>query len=281
MGEVRAMDPAIADMPRGGPNASWLDRRLQTDVLEYTDRYDVPDEVKQTVIGALDRVGARTGQHEENARTALGVVSDIPNPRILELGAGHGMLSAKIVELHPTATVTISDLDPTSVATIAAGDLGAHSRVRTKVVDASAIDADDGSYDLVVFAAAFHHLAPSVAVRAIAEATRVGRRFLVIDIKRLSPPLLILTQLMIAPLATIAIAVRPSFRHVVHDGFISSLRVYSRSAFVALGKAADPHMRIEFLPTAVRFGPHMGSLVFSRPDTNSTPAGASRHEEHE
>ncbi|NTY61934.1 class I SAM-dependent methyltransferase [Mycolicibacterium sphagni] len=275
------MDPAIADMPRGGPNASWLDRRLQTDVLEYTDRYDVPDEVKQTVIGALDRVGARTGQHEENARTALGVVSDIPNPRILELGAGHGMLSAKIVELHPTATVTISDLDPTSVATIAAGDLGAHSRVRTKVVDASAIDADDGSYDLVVFAAAFHHLAPSVAVRAIAEATRVGRRFLVIDIKRLSPPLLILTQLMIAPLATIAIAVRPSFRHVVHDGFISSLRVYSRSAFVALGKAADPHMRIEFLPTAVRFGPHMGSLVFSRPDTNSTPAGASRHEEHE
>ncbi|MFL6085628.1 MAG: class I SAM-dependent methyltransferase [Mycobacterium sp.] len=267
MGQAKAtaVDPAVARMPRGGPNASWLDRRLQTGALEYTDRYDVPDEVKQTVIGALDRVGTRTGQHEKNARTALDVVADISNPRILELGAGHGKLSAKILELHPTAAVTVSDLDATSVATIAAGDLGAHPRVCTQVVDASAIGADDDSYDLVVFAAAFHHLPPAAAVRAIAEATRVGRRFLVIDIKRSSPLQLILTQLMVTPLAAIAMSVRPSFRHVIHDGFISSLRAYSHSAFVALGKAVDPQMRIEALPRPIRFGPGMASLVFSRP----------------
>jgi hypothetical protein len=46
MGEAMAVDPSMAQMPRGGPNASWLDRRLQTDALEYTDRYDIPDEVK-------------------------------------------------------------------------------------------------------------------------------------------------------------------------------------------------------------------------------------------
>ncbi|MDT5357603.1 MAG: hypothetical protein QOJ56_6135, partial [Mycobacterium sp.] len=33
------VDPVIARMPRGGPGASWLDRRLQTDALEYTDLY--------------------------------------------------------------------------------------------------------------------------------------------------------------------------------------------------------------------------------------------------
>jgi hypothetical protein len=27
MGEVVAADPVIAGMPRGGPNASWLDRQ--------------------------------------------------------------------------------------------------------------------------------------------------------------------------------------------------------------------------------------------------------------
>lgn len=107
--------------PRGGPDASWLDRRFQTDALEYLDRDDVPDEVKQKIIGVLDRVGTLTNLHEKYARIALKLVSDIPNPRILELGAGHGKLSAKILELHPTATVTISDLDPTSVANIAAG----------------------------------------------------------------------------------------------------------------------------------------------------------------
>ena len=207
MGEAMAMDPVIAQMPRGGPTASWLDRRLQTDALEYTDRYDIPDEVKQTVITALDRVGSRTGQHEKHARMALDVVADIPNPR-----------------------------------------------VRTQVVDATAIAADNHTYDLVVFAQAFHHLPPATAVRAIAEATRVGRRFLVIDLKRPSPLGLILTQLLVAPLAAVALLVRPSFRRIMHDGFISALRAYSHSAFLALAKAADPQMHIEFLPTAARFG---------------------------
>lgn len=67
MDEVVVLDAVMASMPRGGPNASWLDRRLQTGALEYTDRYDVAYEVKQ----------------EENARTAVGVVADISHPRIL------------------------------------------------------------------------------------------------------------------------------------------------------------------------------------------------------
>ncbi|MCP2315999.1 hypothetical protein APR12_001332 [Nocardia amikacinitolerans] len=58
---------------------------------------------------------------------------------------------------------TVSDLDPTSVANIAAGELGAPPRVRTQVVDATAIDAPDDSY--VVFSMSFHHLPPSRWVR--------------------------------------------------------------------------------------------------------------------
>jgi SAM-dependent methyltransferase len=259
MGETTAVDPAIAKMPRGGPNASWLDRRLQTDAQEYTDRYDIPDEVKQKVITALDWVGTRTGQHEKNARIALQLVASTPNPCILELGAGHGKLSAKILDLHPTATVTISDLDPTSVAKISADELGANPRVRTQVVDATAIDAADGSYDLVVFAQAFHHLPPATAYRAIAEATRVGKRFLVIDLKRRSPLGLFLTPLVMAPVALV-----PQLRPLMHDGFISGLRAYSSPAFVALGQAADPQMRIEFLPSTSWFGPTSNVVVFSR-----------------
>lgn len=36
MGEAITVDPVIAQMPRGGPDASWLDRRLQTDALELS-----------------------------------------------------------------------------------------------------------------------------------------------------------------------------------------------------------------------------------------------------
>jgi SAM-dependent methyltransferase len=259
------IDQRIATMPRGGPEASWLDRRFQTNALEYLDRDDVPDEVKQKVIGMLERLGTLTNEHERLARIALKVVADVPNPRILELGAGHGKLSAKIVELHPTATVTVSDLDPTSVANIAATELGANPRVRTQVIDATAIDAADESYDLVVFARAFHHLPPAVAWRAIAEATRVGKRFLVIDLKRPSPLRTLLFPAMALPI-NLAFVPWSSIRPGLHDGFISALRAYSTSAFRALASAADPAMQVEFLPSASRFALPSTSVVFSRPN---------------
>jgi ubiquinone/menaquinone biosynthesis C-methylase UbiE len=262
-------EPAIASMPRGGPDATWLDRLMQTDVLEYTDRNDVPDELKQRVIKGLDAMGERAGMHEQYARTALQVVADIANPRILEIGAGHGRVSEQILKLHDTATVTASDLDPTSVANMAAGPLGSHPRARTQVVDATAIDAADATYDLVVFALAFHHLPPATACQAIAEATRVASRFLVIDLKRASPLGNLLAALAMGPMS-LTIMPPSSILPTMHDGIISSLRAYSPSAFVALGKAADPQMDIEFLqPPHTGPGPRPMTAVFSRPH----PAG--------
>ncbi len=255
----------VDSMPRGGPDASWLSRRLQTDVLEYTDRYDVPDQIKQYVVTALDNMGTRQGTHASTARLAVDLVAGIDTPRILELGAGHGRLSEHILHLHPTAELTISDLDPHSVNNVANGPLGRHPRVSTKVVDATNIDDPDDSYDLVVFANAFHHLPPSVAAKAIADATRVGKTFLIVDLKRI--PALALALLPLA-MPAIAFRVRPlaAARAVMHDAYISALRAYSPSAFTALGKAADPHMRIEFHPTPMR---RMRSLAitFRRPES--------------
>ncbi|OBJ50943.1 class I SAM-dependent methyltransferase [Mycobacterium sp. 1423905.2] len=250
-------------MPRGGPNASWLDRQLQTQSLEYLDRDDVPDDVKQKVIRMLDRFGTLTKQHKKYARAALAVVSDVPNPRILELGAGHGKLCEQILALHPTATVTVSDLDPTSLARIAAGPLGAHPRARTQQLDATAIDAGDHSYDLVVFALALHHLPPAIACRAIAEATRVGERFLVIDLKRRNPIAVLLTTVLMLPINAL-FWLWPATRPAVHDGFISSLRAYSVSALQALAHAADPTLQTDQLPPPTRFGPPLVSVVYAR-----------------
>jgi SAM-dependent methyltransferase len=275
MGDGDGTGQMIASMPRGGPDASWLDRRFQTEELEYLDREDAPDEVKQKVIRMLDRLGGLFKLHEKDARAALDVIQDIPSPRILELGAGHGKLSAKILELHPTATVTVSDLDPTSVANIAAGALGANPRVRTQVVDATAIDAEDDSYDLVVFAQAFHHLPPAVACRGIAEATRVGTRFLVIDLERRTPLGFMLFSVQ-RPLLQLLVLPSSSLRPLLHDGYISALRAYSPSALQALGRAADPAMRIEFLPRAKGFGPRSIAVLFSRPgapEVHSTQEG--------
>jgi ubiquinone/menaquinone biosynthesis C-methylase UbiE len=255
----------IERMPRGGFDASWLDRKLETTRAEYTDRQDIPQDRRRSVIRYLDRVGDAFGLHDECARVALELLTDTPNPRILELGAGHGKLSARLVELHPTVEVVVSDNDPDSVRRITDGELGSHPRVTTEVVDATAIDFPDRSFELVILVFTFHHLPPETAHNAIAEATRVGSRFLVCDFQRPSGAKL-LTWLASTPGTvplSVLLRVPSAWWGSVHDYAISLLRSYSPSAFTALGRAVSPDMRIAMMP----FGPkvlHSHAVVYSR-----------------
>lgn len=91
------LDIEIERMPRGGPDASCLDRLLQTHRTEYLDRDDVDPGVKRSVVRALELTGDWFGNHGKFAHLALDEVADVPDPRILELGAVHGGLSAKLL----------------------------------------------------------------------------------------------------------------------------------------------------------------------------------------
>ena len=230
----------IAEMPRGGPDASCLDRLLQTDRPEYLDRDDVDDKVKRGIVATLDRVGSLFGEHDRNAELVLNEVADVADPKILELGAGHGALSRRILEQHPTAHVTISDVNPESVAAIAASDLGSHPRAAVRLIDATDIDAAGGSFDLAVFALSFHHLPPAPAARVFAEGTRVADKLVIVDLPRLPSLLHIVKLATIAPLALVW--------PFAHDGLVSSLRSYSPSALRALARHADPSIEVEISP---------------------------------
>jgi len=226
----------IDRMPRGGPKASCLDRLLQTDRQEYLDRDDVDPAVKRQVVRALERTGRWFGNHDRFAHIALEEIAEVPDPRILELGAGHGGLSAKLAEMHPTATLTVTDIEPDSVAAIAAAEWTADPRITVRPMDATAIDAPDGAYDLAVFALSFHHLPPAAAARVLAEGTRVAATLVIIDLPRPPAPLHLLRLAAMAPLAP--------FVPFVHDGLISSLRSYSPSALRALAADAGVHVEL-------------------------------------
>ncbi|OBH63856.1 methyltransferase type 11 [Mycobacterium sp. E2479] len=223
-------------MPRGGPDASWLDRRLQTDRLEYLDR-DGADDLKRRVVRSLERIEKFSGTQKKFARIALDEVADVRDPNILELGAGHGGLSRALLAMHPTAQVTVTDIDPTFVASIVAGDLGTHPRAVVRAMDATAVDAPDGCYDLAIFALSLHHLPPPLAARVFAEGTRVAHKLLVIDLSRPPSMVHILRLSLTLPLAPIL--------PLHHDGFISGLRAYSPSALRALAQYADPAIKVE------------------------------------
>jgi SAM-dependent methyltransferase len=227
----------IDRMPRGGPDASCLDRLLQTDRPEYLDRDDVDDNVKRSVIRALEWTGEFFGNTEKFARIVLDEVADVPDPKILELGSGHGGLSRKLLEWHPTAELTVTDVETQSVKVIEASDLGEHARATVREMDATAIDVPDRHFDLAVFAFSFHHLPPSLASRVFAEGTRAAAKLLIIDLPRPPSPLHILRLAAMLPLAPLV--------PFVHDGVISSLRCYSPSALRALAAHADPEIHVE------------------------------------
>jgi SAM-dependent methyltransferase len=227
----------IDRMPRGGPDASCLDRLLQTDRPEYLDRDDVDDNVKRSVIRALEWTGEFFGNTEKFARIVLDEVADMPDPKILELGSGHGGLSRKLLEWHPTAELTVTDVETQSVKAIEASDLGDHARATVREMDATAIDVPDRHFDLAVFAFSFHHLPPSLASRVFAEGTRAAAKLLIIDLPRPPSPLHILRLAAMLPLAPLV--------PFVHDGVISSLRCYSPSALRALAAHADPEIHVE------------------------------------
>lgn len=245
MNTVRTPVADIDQMPRGGPDASWLDRRLETDCLGYLDREDVDDAARRQVVSALERVGDVFKEHERNAWLVLDEVADVADPRILEIGAGHGALSRVLLEQHPSVRITVTDVDPSAVVDIAAGELGSHRRATVRVIDATDIDAADASYDLAVSVMSFHHLPPALAARVIAEGTRVADKLLIIDQAR--PP----SVLHLVRLATMLpfVLIHPLARH----SFISSLNSYSRSALRTLAAHADPTIELRFVSPL--FGP--------------------------
>ena len=104
-------------------------------------------------------------------------------------------------------------------------------------MDATAIGAPDGHFDLAVFAFSFHHLPPALASQAFAEGTRVAAKLLIIDLPRPPSPLHLLRLATMLPFAPVV--------PFMHDGLISSLRTYSPSALRALAEHADPAIDVQ------------------------------------
>ena len=89
----------IATMPRGGFDASWLDRRLQTDRPEFLDRDDIDDRIKRGVIRWLDRMGRICGI-TTSGRARPAARQRIVRAENSRIGAGHGALSQAVLDMH-------------------------------------------------------------------------------------------------------------------------------------------------------------------------------------
>lgn len=91
---------SIERMPRGGPDASCLDRLLSTDRRPRAIRW--------------------YGTAEQFAHLALAEVADVPDPRILVLGTDQDDLIDALRVSHPTAQISLDAADgPFALAVLA------------------------------------------------------------------------------------------------------------------------------------------------------------------
>lgn len=79
-----------------------------------------------------------------------------PSPRILDIGAGTGLLSALLLEKYPTATITLLDISEKMLA-VARERFHDRDNVRFFIGDYAQTDLG-GPYDLVCSALSIHHL---------------------------------------------------------------------------------------------------------------------------
>ena len=82
--------------------------------------------------------------------------SQNPNPRILDIGAGTGLLSAMLLKKYPGAPVTLLDISEKMLG-IARERFAEDANVSFKTGDYSTVDLG-GPYDLVCSALSIHHL---------------------------------------------------------------------------------------------------------------------------
>ncbi|TDC25079.1 class I SAM-dependent methyltransferase [Streptomyces sp. 8K308] len=230
------MEP-LAALPRGGPRASRLDRWFETDAVEYLDLPAIRHR-HATIHRALDRFHRLSRGYRAFTRLVLRAAPG-PHPRILELGAGGGRLATELLRAHPTARLTVSDVDPGCVARLRAGPLGRHPRATVRRLDATAIDAPDRSHDLAVLVAALHHLDPVQVAALLREGTRVAGRLLLVDGWR-HP----------GYLALVPLALLLGGPAHAHDFAVSVRRVYAPAALHAIAEhgAAGVALRTGFRP---------------------------------
>jgi hypothetical protein len=125
MGDADAPVRGVATMPRGGPDASWLDRRFQTDVLQKTGRLGRADQQGGFPAGAFDLGEGRIAAMDA-AGIDVQILSCAPGPEIVEpllaveLTTQANDTVAAAVAKHPDRFLGFATLpmrDPTAAAT--------------------------------------------------------------------------------------------------------------------------------------------------------------------
>lgn len=241
-----------------------LDRRVDTDVVEYLDRPDHPEVLKLRQIRWLHRQNLVLRSYRRFLRLLTPAVEDAARARggaparLLELGSGSGELTLALARLASErkmpVEITGSDIVPGYVhdANTRAKAEGVPARFR--VLNAFDLHAalSTGDVDVAFIVQSIHHFSPGQLAMMIAQVGSAGaRRFVGIDGRR---GLLLLGAL--PALCSLSLD-----RYFVHDAFVSVRRLYAEAELELVASIAAPRARV----TVESDGPFISVITVEYP----------------
>ena len=113
-------------------------------------------------------------------RRVLGVLKGLRPTDLLDIGSGRGTFLWPLLDSFPHLPILAIDHDARRVADIAAVRDGGIATLDARQMDATALALDDGTFDVVTMLEVLEHI--PAAQRALAEAVRVARRFVVVSV---------------------------------------------------------------------------------------------------
>lgn len=275
----RAADDAVARLraERLRCASTWwerlqarLDRRIDTDVVEYLDRPEHPAHLKLRQVRWLHRQNVVLRSYDRYLRLLTPAIEDATRAReggrarLLELGSGSGELSLALARLarkrNLPVEITGSDIVPTYV-----DDANARARAERSTASFRVLNAFDlssalkpGDVDVGFIVQSLHHFSPGQLAMMIAQLGAAGaRRFVGIDGRR---GLFLLGALP-------ALCGLSFDRYFVHDAFVSMRRLYADAELELVASIAARGARISLSAD----GPFITMLTVEYPHREATP----------
>jgi hypothetical protein len=113
-------------------------------------------------------------------RRVFGVLRNIAPESLLDIGSGRGAFLWPLLDEFPDLIITAIDEDPIRARDIQAVRLGGIDALTGHQMDATKLDFPAGAFDVVTLLEVLEHI-PAVP-KALAEAVRVARRFIVLSV---------------------------------------------------------------------------------------------------